>query len=72
MSFTNNFSTSFRWWDRIFGTDTNYLKYRERLDAASKRSVEDRLDIERELLAQVEKEGIEAEREVVKNASKRD
>ncbi|KAF8881606.1 C-4 methyl sterol oxidase [Infundibulicybe gibba] len=28
MAFTNNFSTSFRWWDRIFGTDTKYQEYR--------------------------------------------
>ena len=28
MAFTNNFSTSFRWWDRIFGTDIKYREYR--------------------------------------------
>ncbi len=67
MSFTNNFSTSFRWWDRIFGTDTNYLKYRERINQAKGRSTEERLAIERQLLEQVEREGIEAERDVVRN-----
>ena len=36
MAFTNNFSTSFRWWDRIFGTDAKYRAYRARVDAAKK------------------------------------
>ncbi|KAF9039595.1 hypothetical protein BDZ89DRAFT_1060754 [Hymenopellis radicata] len=74
MSFTNNFSTSFRWWDRIFGTDTNYLKYRARLQAAhaanKKATKEERLEMERKLMAQVEAEGIEAEAEVERSASK--
>jgi methylsterol monooxygenase len=33
MAFTNNFSTSFRWWDRIFGTDVKYREYRARVNA---------------------------------------
>jgi methylsterol monooxygenase len=33
MAFTNNFSTSFRCWDRIFGTDIKYRKYRARVNA---------------------------------------
>ena len=36
MAFVNNFSTSFRWCDRLFGTDTKYRAYRARLDAAKK------------------------------------
>jgi methylsterol monooxygenase len=34
MAFTNNYSTSFRWWDRLFGTDDKYLVYREKVKAA--------------------------------------
>ncbi|KAF8968216.1 C-4 sterol methyl oxidase [Entomortierella lignicola] len=30
MAFTNNFSTSFRWWDHIFGTNKKYLAYKKR------------------------------------------
>ncbi|KAF9434889.1 C-4 sterol methyl oxidase [Entomortierella beljakovae] len=30
MAFTNNFSTSFRWWDHIFGTNKKYIAYKER------------------------------------------
>ncbi|KAI9462607.1 hypothetical protein F5148DRAFT_1276568 [Russula earlei] len=36
MAFVNNFSTSFRWWDRILGTDDKYRTYRERMRAATK------------------------------------
>ncbi|KAF9981294.1 C-4 sterol methyl oxidase [Modicella reniformis] len=30
MAFTNNFATSFRWWDHIFGTNNKYLAHKER------------------------------------------
>ncbi|KAF9584158.1 C-4 sterol methyl oxidase [Lunasporangiospora selenospora] len=30
MAFTNNFATSFRWWDHIFGTNKKYIAYKER------------------------------------------
>ncbi|KAI8599140.1 C-4 sterol methyl oxidase [Dissophora ornata] len=30
MAFTNNFSSSFRWWDHIFGTNKKYLAYKQR------------------------------------------
>ncbi|KAJ7493670.1 C4-methyl sterol oxidase [Mycena latifolia] len=68
MAFTNNFSTSFRWWDRVFGTDDKYRAYRARLDAA-KRDMSDATDeqrarMERTLIAEVEAEGMRAEAEV--------
>ncbi|TFK66065.1 C-4 methyl sterol oxidase [Pluteus cervinus] len=67
MAFTNNFSTSFRWWDRIFGTDDKYRQYRARIDAAKASmkgvSKEEELRLERELLAEIEAEGIRAEAE---------
>lgn len=65
MAFTNNFSTSFRWWDRIFGTDEKYRQYRERVKAMKKKNVdkEEFAKLEQKLLEQVEREGIVAERE---------
>ncbi|KIY66983.1 hypothetical protein CYLTODRAFT_422927 [Cylindrobasidium torrendii FP15055 ss-10] len=71
MAFTNNFSTSFRWCDRLFGTDKAYLKYRAQLKAANGRSKTERLELERQLLEQVEREGVEAEREVIKSTEKK-
>ncbi|KAF8151726.1 C4-methyl sterol oxidase [Crassisporium funariophilum] len=74
MAFTNNFSTSFRWWDRIFGTDNKYIEYRARLDAMKKSmknaTKEEQLVIEQKLLAEVEAEGIRAEAEVEGSAPK--
>jgi methylsterol monooxygenase len=29
MSFVNNFSSSFRWWDTLFGTDLKYIAYKK-------------------------------------------
>ncbi|KAJ7735136.1 C4-methyl sterol oxidase [Mycena maculata] len=43
MAFMNSFGASFRWWDRIFGTDD---KYRERIE------------MERKFMAEVEAEGM--------------
>lgn len=67
MAFTNNFSTSFRWWDRIFGTDTKYQEYRARVNAAKSSmktaSKEEQKAIEQRFLAEVEAEGIRAEAE---------
>lgn len=34
MTFTNNFSTSFRWWDRIFGTDNKFQAHLAKKKAA--------------------------------------
>ena len=67
MAFTNNYSTSFRWWDRIFGTDDKYRAYRARIkaakDAMKGASKEDLAALERKFLDEVEQEGIRAEAE---------
>ncbi|GLB37040.1 putative sterol desaturase family protein [Lyophyllum shimeji] len=67
MAFTNNFSTSFRWWDRICGTDDKYLEYRARVKAAKaamKNATKEQQDaMERKLMAEVEAEGLRAEAE---------
>lgn len=67
MAFVNNYSTSFRWWDRIFGTDNKYREYRARVKAAKaalKDASKEQLEaVEQELLAEVEAEGIRAEAE---------
>jgi methylsterol monooxygenase len=67
MAFTNNFSTSFRWWDRIFGTDDKYRAYRKKVKEAKKamqgQSEEKKKEWEQALMKQIEKEGIEAEKE---------
>ena len=64
MAFVNNFSTSFRWCDLIFGTDTKYREYRARLDAAKKAglSPEEYAKMEQRLTQEAEREGIEAEK----------
>jgi methylsterol monooxygenase len=68
MAFTNNFSTSFRWWDRIFGTDDKYRQYRARVNKAKKEmrgaSKEQLLALEQKLMDEVEREGQKAEAEV--------
>jgi methylsterol monooxygenase len=65
MAFTNNFSTSFRWWDRVLGTDDKYLAYRKKVKAAKaammNASDEDKEEMERKLMAEIEAEGIKAE-----------
>ncbi|CAK5277989.1 unnamed protein product, partial [Mycena citricolor] len=74
MAFTNNYSTSFRWCDRIFGTDDKYRIYRARVEAAKKSmanaSKADHDELERKLMAEVEAEGLLAEAEVIRNAEK--
>ncbi|KAF7374114.1 Methylsterol monooxygenase [Mycena sanguinolenta] len=71
MAFTNNFSTSFRWWDRIFGTDDKYRAYRARVKAAKVASKTERDTMERKLMAEVEAEGIRAKAEVLRGTEKR-
>lgn len=65
MAFTNNYSTSFRWWDRIFGTDNKYREYRARVEASKKAmknvSKEQRKELEQKLMDEVEAEGMRAE-----------
>ena len=65
MAFTNNFSTSFRWWDRIFGTDVKYREYRARVKSmmenmGSACTKEQQAAIEQKLLVEVEAEGLKA------------
>jgi len=55
MAFTNNYSTSFRWWDWAFGADTKYRKYRKNA------TQEERDAFERKLIDAIEKDGIKAE-----------
>jgi methylsterol monooxygenase len=73
MAFTNNYSTSFRWWDRVFGTDNKYREYRARIKAAKddmKNDTKEQLEaIEQKLMAEVEAEGLRAEAEA-ENADK--
>lgn len=64
MAFVNNFSTSFRWCDRLFGTDDKYRVYRARITAAKKAGMtaEEFKAMEARLCAEAEKEGVEAEK----------
>jgi len=74
MAFTNNYSTSFRWWDRIFGTDDKYRAYRARVNAAKKAmanaSEEELAALERKFMDEVEAEGLKAEAEAEGSAPK--
>jgi methylsterol monooxygenase len=72
MAFTNNYSTSFRWWDRIFGTDDKYLVYREQIKVAKAKAgtKEDFLKAEQALMDQVLAEGLKAENEVEESGKK--
>lgn len=67
MAFTNNYSTSFRWWDRIFGTDNKYRAYRARVNEVKKAmanaSEEELAAVERKFMDEVEAEGLRAEAE---------
>ena len=61
MAFVNNFSTSFRWCDRLFGTDDKYREYR-RLITESKAAMKGKSEAEQEaaeraLIAEFEAEG---------------
>jgi methylsterol monooxygenase len=60
MAFVNNFSTSFRWWDRLFGTDDKYRKFKARLRETKK---SERNALEKKLLEETEAEGVRAEAE---------
>ncbi|KAJ6632603.1 C-4 methyl sterol oxidase, partial [Mycena sp. CBHHK59/15] len=74
MAFTNNFSTSFRWRDCLFGTDNKYREYRVCVDAAKGQMKnapkEDRIIMEQKFMAEVEAEGLRAEAEVERSATK--
>lgn len=73
MAFTNNYSTSFRWWDRIFGTDDKYLVYRERVKAAKAKATnkEDFLKAEQALMDEVLAEGLREENAVEERLKKK-
>ena len=64
MAFVNNFSTSFRWFDWAFGTDTKYREYRAKIKAAKKAglSLKDLAALEKRMSEQAEREGVEAEK----------
>lgn len=62
MAFTNNYSTSFRWWDHLFGTDDKYRAYKAKLKAAKEQGKNVK-KLEQELLEETEKEGIIAEQQ---------
>lgn len=69
MAFTNNYSTSFRYLDFIFGTDTKYRQYRKRMaaekakaQATGKLSKEQEEAIEERINAETEAEGQRAEK----------
>jgi len=68
MAFTNNYATSFRWWDRICGTDDKYRAYKKRLAAAKAAlkngSKEKEKALEQKMLDEVVKEGLKAEAEI--------
>jgi len=74
MAFTNNYATSFRWCDRIFGTDKKYQEYRARVRAAKAvmkfATEEQRKVMEQKLLDQIEAEGLKAEAEIEGSAPK--
>jgi len=60
MAFVNNFATSFRWCDYIFGTDEKYRAYKERL---AKAKASERGALEKTIIEETEKEGFRAEAE---------
>lgn len=67
MAFVNNFSTSFRWCDWLFGTDKKYHEHVKRVRAAKKQatSLEEYLLLEQKLMAETEAEGLKAEAQVI-------
>ena len=67
MAFVNNFSTSFRYLDFIFGTDDKFHEYKRKLRkakaaaAAKGMSKEEQDEIERKFVEEHEKAGLIAE-----------
>ncbi|KZV60124.1 C-4 methyl sterol oxidase [Peniophora sp. CONT] len=76
MAFVNNFSSSFRWWDRVLGTDDKYRAYTAKHKAAMREARRQGLtpdqwkEVERKMVAEAEKEGFEAEARVEALAEK--
>ena len=72
MAFVNNFSTSFRWWDRLLGTDKKYRAYRERVHAATKGlDAAQRKVVEEKMVEAEEEAGFAAEKEVERQAERK-
>jgi methylsterol monooxygenase len=71
MAFVNNFSTSFRWWDFMLGTDDRYRAYKKRLAEMRTKnmSAADYAEAEKRLNEEAEKEGLVAE-SIVENGGK--
>lgn len=67
MAFVNNFSTSFRYLDYLFGTDKKYREYRQKVKvtraAMQNATEEEQAAIERKFLEETEAAGTIAERE---------
>ncbi|CED83720.1 c-4 methyl sterol oxidase [Phaffia rhodozyma] len=59
MAFVNNYSTSFRWWDHLLGTDDKYTAYRKRVAAAK---ASERAKVEAAENVKTEAEGLAAEK----------
>jgi methylsterol monooxygenase len=64
MAFTNNYSTSFRWLDSLFGTDDKYRAYKVKVKAV--KAGAERAALEKKLLEETEKEGLLAEKDAEK------
>lgn len=64
MAFVNNYSTSFRYLDHLFGTDDKYRVYKKRL-ATEEHSTDakDEQKWKESIEAEIEKEGVRAEHE---------
>jgi len=72
MAFVNNFATSFRWCDMLFGTDTKYHEHVKRVKAAKKsaKNHDEYLIMEQKLMDETEAEGARAEADVIANKNK--
>ncbi|KAF8530071.1 C-4 methyl sterol oxidase [Hysterangium stoloniferum] len=71
MAFTNNYSTSFRYLDYIFGTDNKYRAYKARVAAEKLKSTKSGVSEEtwkKKVEEEVEQDGILAEAEAEKGA----
>ncbi|KAI0308993.1 C-4 methyl sterol oxidase [Amylostereum chailletii] len=70
MAFVNNFSTSFRWWDHVLGTDDKYRLYNAKRQLmletarAQRLSLREVQELEKKMVAEEEAEGVRAEAEV--------
>lgn len=68
MAFVNNYSTSFRWWDHLLGTDDKYNAYRARVAAAK---ASERAAVEAKENEMTEREGMEAEKALLARGGER-